>query len=139
MSVNYVRLDLHLAPLLGAPPVFTDTAPAAKRGASLRFSNSDKANNKRKIVGRSYEEDDTTNGDSESFNDLVKRAKVDATNATTTKELPTSSVNKPTKKESNEEPKSTTATGEKKTLSKEEKSAMKAKRKAAKKLLSFED
>lgn len=121
-----------------APPVFDDgLAPAAKRGATLRFSNTDKANNKRKIVGRSYEdEDDTENGvgASESFNDLVKRAKVDPNNATTVKELPISSVSKPVKKDTQDESKK-----EKKQLSKEEKAAMKAKRKSAKKLLSFED
>lgn len=77
--------------------------------------------------------------ESESFNDLVKRAKVDAVNATTTKELHTSAVNKPMRKDNKEDSEVQTSKGEKKSLTKEEKAAMKAKRKAAKKLLSFED
>ncbi|KAK9897967.1 hypothetical protein P389DRAFT_63875 [Cystobasidium minutum MCA 4210] len=122
-----------------APPVFENgSAPTAKRGATLRFSSNDKASNKRKIVGRSYEDDEdeetTGAGESESFSDLVKRAKVDPSSATTAKELPTSSVSKPVKKDKPEEEKK-----EKKQLTKEEKAALKAKRKSAKKLLSFED
>lgn len=130
----------------GAPPVVNDTsAPAAKRGATLRFSSSDKASNKRKIVGRSYEDEagEEEGTGTESFNDLVKRAKTDPSNAVTNKEAITSSVSKPTKKEVNKDSevkeKDGSSLREKKPLTKEEKAALKAKRKAAKKLLSFED
>jgi hypothetical protein len=122
--------------------------PIAKRGASLRFNNNNEktsSNNKRKIIGRSYEDDDNDGKDNmESFGDLVKRAKVDPNNAITMKDLPTSEVSKPVKKDNPikgdmKEGSESTQQKEKKMLSKEEKAAMKAKRKSAKKLLSFED
>lgn len=102
----------------------------------MRFSSSDgPAIGKRKarIYGQGGE-DDEEGGDS--FGDLLKRAKTDPTAATQADIAKRRGVRDDAPEE---KPAPTAGDAKKAPLTKEEKAAMKAKRKAAKKLLSFED
>ena len=111
-----------------------------KRVSSLRFSSkaeeSGPNKGKRKAgLGASYEGDDDDAEQEEAgdgFSDLVKRAKTDPSAATQA-----DIANR--KGSASAEPKQAVAGIKKVPLTKEEKSALKAKRKAAKKMLSFED
>lgn len=119
---------------------------AARKDASLRFSSANgkaNGNSKRKI--RTYDEDEDGNGANESaenvqesFDDIAKRARVDADSLTAASKAEVDRRNAEKKSESQKKVEMVPAqkTGP---LSKEEKADKKAKRKAAKKMLSFTD
>ena len=114
-------------------------ATEAKRSSSLRFSSTDGlAGGGGKRKSRIYgQEDGEADNDGETFDDLVKRAKTDPAAATQSDIKKRRGVlEKPMEKP---EGGSKQGEGKKAPLTKEEKAAMKAKRKAAKKMLSFED
>ena len=113
---------------LDAPlPTANSSDRPARKDASLRFSNLN--GTKRKI--RTEDEEQQNAG---SFNDLVKRTKTDDVKATPQEAQAVHPV-----AEDSELLEDDQIPAQKALLTKEEKAALKAKRKAAKKMLSFQD